>query len=94
MDLLSSEDQDNIYRDIMFHVDYIPTFVFVEKVFILSTKSTLKSGLECFYFEIHRALSEIPANLPGQFSLWGQIFLHWAVATLKGLCEFQSKKKI
>ena len=53
MDLLSSEDQDNIYRDIMFHVDYIPTFVFVEIVFILSTKSTLKSGLECFYFEIH-----------------------------------------
>ena len=74
MDLLSSEDQDNIYRDIMFHVDYIPTFVFVEIVFILSTKSTLKSCLEYFYFEIHRALSEIPANLPGQFSLSGQMF--------------------
>ena len=27
-----------------------------------------------FFFEIHRAPSEIPANLPGQFSLSGQIF--------------------
>ena len=34
---------------------------------------------------------EIPANLPGQFSLSGQIFLHWAAATLKGLGEFQKK---
>jgi hypothetical protein len=42
------------------------------------------------YFEIPRAPSEIPANLPGQFSLSGQIFLHWADATLKGLVEFQS----
>ena len=45
-----------------------------------------------FYFEIERAPSEIPANLPGQFSLSGQIFLHWAAATLKGLVEFQNKK--
>ena len=37
----------------------------------------VKSGLDFFYFEIHRAPSEIPANLPGQFSLSGQIFLHW-----------------
>jgi hypothetical protein len=44
-----------------------------------------------FYFEIHRAPSEIPANLPGKFSLSGQIFLHWAAATLKGLGEFQNK---
>ena len=36
--------------------------------------------------------SEFPANLPGQFSLSGQLFLHWA-ATLKGLVEFQNKKK-
>jgi hypothetical protein len=43
-----------------------------------------------FYFEIHGATSEIPANLPGQFSLSGQIFLHWAAATLKGLCEIQN----
>ena len=42
------------------------------------------------YFEIHQAPS-IPANLPGQFSLRGQIFLHWAGATRKGLSEFQNK---
>ena len=44
------------------------------------------------YFEIHRAPSEIPAKLPGQFGHSGQIFLHWAAATLKGLSEFQNKK--
>jgi hypothetical protein len=33
----------------------------------------------------------MPANLPGQFSLSGQIFLLWAAATLKGLGEFQNK---
>ena len=35
-----------------------------------------------FYFETHRAPSDIPANLQGQFST-----LHWAAATLKGLGE-------
>ena len=45
-----------------------------------------------FYFEIHRAPSEITANLPDQFSLSRQMFLHWAAATLKGLGEFQNKK--
>jgi hypothetical protein len=45
----------------------------------------VKSGLEFFYFEIHRAPSEIPANLPGQFSLSGQIFFHWAAAILSKL---------
>jgi hypothetical protein len=45
-----------------------------------------------FYFEINQAPSEIPANLPGQFSLTGQIFLHCVAATLKGLGEFQNKK--
>ena len=44
------------------------------------------------YFEIDRAPSEIPANLSGQFSPSGQIFLHWAAATLKGLVGFQNKK--
>ena len=34
---------------------------------------------------------EIPANLPSQFSLSGQICLHWAGATLKGLAEFKKK---
>ena len=45
-----------------------------------------------FYFEILLVPSELPANLPGQFSLSGQLFLHWAAATLKGLVEFQNKK--
>ena len=44
------------------------------------------------YFEIHRALLEIPAKPTGQFGHSGQIFLHWAAATLKGLGEFQNKK--
>ena len=43
------------------------------------------------YFEIHRAPSEIPAKLPGQFGHSGQIILHWAAATLKGLGQFQNK---
>ena len=42
--------------------------------------------------QITLAPSEIPANLPGQFSLSGQIFLQWAAATLKGLVGFQNKK--
>ena len=45
-----------------------------------------------FYFEILGAPSKIPANLPGQFSHYGQIFLHWAAATLKGHLGFQNKK--
>jgi hypothetical protein len=51
----------------------------------------MKNGLD-FFFEIHRAPSEIPVNLPGQSSLSGQIFFHWAAVTLKGLGEFQNKK--
>jgi hypothetical protein len=49
-----------------------------------------------FYFEIEilLALTEITANLPSQFSLYGQIFLHWAAVTLKGLGEFQNKKNL
>ena len=53
----------------------------------------VKSGLEFFYFEILLAPSVLPANLPGQFSLSGQMFLHWAAATLKGLVEFQNLEK-
>jgi hypothetical protein len=49
---------------------------------------TVKSGLKKI---IPRAPSEIPANQPGQFGLSGQIFLHWAAATLKGHIEFQNK---
>jgi len=48
--------------------------------------------LTIFHFEIQRAPSEIPTNLPGQFSLSGQIFHHWAAAPVKGLAEFQNKK--
>ena len=55
-------------------------------------KMMVKSGLDFFYFEIIRAPLEIPANLPGQFSQYGQIFLHWAAATLKGHVGFQNKK--
>jgi hypothetical protein len=51
----------------------------------------VKSGIYFFYFQIHPAPSEIPANLPGQLSLSGQIFLNWAAA-LKELGEFQNKK--
>ena len=43
------------------------------------------------YFEIDRAPLEIPAKLPGQFGHSGQIFLHLAAATLKGLGQFQNK---
>jgi hypothetical protein len=50
----------------------------------------VKSGL-VFYFEILLAPSELPPNLPGQFSLSGQLFLHWAAATLKGLLEFKKQ---
>ena len=45
------------------------------------------------YCEIPRAPSEKPANLLCQFSLAGQIVLHWAAATLKGHGEFQKRKK-
>ena len=43
-----------------------------------------------FYFDILLAPSELPDNLPGQFSLSGQIFLHWAAATLN-LVNFKIK---
>ena len=59
---------------------------------ILELKMTVKSGLVFSYFEILLAPSEIPANLPCRFSPSGQIFLHWAAATLKGLLGFQNKK--
>ena len=39
-------------------------------------------------FEIPRAPSEIPANLPGQFSLCWQTFLHWIAVFLKECVEF------
>jgi hypothetical protein len=51
----------------------------------------VKSGLESFILKF-LAPFEIPANQPGQFSLSGQIFLHWAAVTLKGLVVFQNEK--
>ena len=51
----------------------------------------MKSGL-FFCFEILLAPLELPANLPGQFGLSGQLFLHWAAVNLKGLVKFQNKK--
>jgi len=56
---------------------------------IFGLKMMVKSGLKN-YLKIPHAPSEIPANQPGQFSLSGQIFLHWAAATLKGHVEFQN----
>ena len=58
------------------------------------TRTHLISGLKSWVlsflsFEIQLAPSEIPANLHG---LSGQICLHWAWPTLKGLAEFQNKK--
>ena len=53
---------------------------------IFGLKMMMKSGV----FEIPRWPSEIPANLQGQFSLSGQIVLHWAAATLKVIVEFQN----
>jgi hypothetical protein len=47
---------------------------------------------QIFYFEILHTPSEIPANLPGLFSLSGQIFCNWAATTLKGHIGFQNKK--
>ena len=63
----------------------------VLKLTFLALKMLVKYGLG-IYFEIHPAPSEIPDNLPGQFSLSGLIFLQWAAATLKGLVGFQNKK--
>ena len=44
----------------------------------------VKSGLVFFYFEILLAPSELHANLQGQFSLSGHIFLHWAAVGVLG----------
>ena len=50
----------------------------------------VKSGLK-FILKFTEPL-QIPAKLLGQFGHSGQIFLHWAAATQKGLGEFQNKK--
>ena len=73
--------------------------VFVKKTSLLFRlalailcKMTVKSGLEINVFEIERVPSEIPSNLPGQFSLSGPIFLHFSAETLKKIVQFQNKK--
>jgi hypothetical protein len=55
------------------------------EIYIFGLKMMVKSGLDFFFFEY---FSEIPTNLLSQFSLSGQIILHWAAETLKGLAEF------
>jgi hypothetical protein len=51
----------------------------------------VKSGLQ-FILKFTEPHSEIPAKLPSQFGHSGQVFLHCAAATLKGLSEFQNIK--
>ena len=58
---------------------------------IFGLKMMVKSGLEFFVLKLNEPL-QIPADLPGQFSHPGQIFLRWAAATLKGHVGFQNKK--
>ena len=62
----------------------------VLKLTFLALKVMVKSGME-FILKFTEPLQR-SANLPGQFSSNGQIFWHWAAATLKGLGEFQNKK--
>ena len=51
----------------------------------------MKSGLEKIILKFNGGAQRyVPANLPGQFSLSGQIFLHWAAANLKAIAEFQN----
>ena len=59
---------------------------------ILDFKMMVKRDLEFLYSEIERAPSGIQANLPGQFSLSGTIFLDSVAAALKRLNQFQNEK--
>ena len=52
----------------------------------------VKSGPEKKYFQIPRVPSEIPVNLPGQFSLSGQIFIG-AESKTQTVSNFDSKVK-
>ena len=63
----------------------------VLKLSFLSLKVTVKSGLE-FTLKLTEPLQRYLLTCLANFSLSGQIFLHWAVVTLKGLDEFQNKK--
>ena len=64
---------------------------------VLKFKNDGEKWCKKFYFEILQAPKKLPANLPGPFSLPGQIFfLHLAAATLKQslkcLIDFQTLK--
>ena len=50
----------------------------------------VKSGLDFLILKFSNPLQK--AELPGQFSHSGQIFLHWAAVTLNGLGEYETKK--
>ena len=67
-------------------VDFLFINFIVPVNYTTPSRTARISGLK--YFEIPQAPSEIPANMSGQFSLSGQIFLHWAAATLKAIVEF------
>jgi hypothetical protein len=54
---------------------------------IFGIKMMVKSGLEIFYFEIEQALSEIPANLPGQFRLSGPFFFALGSSNSEEACS-------
>ena len=90
IDLIVCQRKDTSRWVVCFFKSKIGVFFVVAKI-IRELKSDGKKWSR-IYFEIHRAPSEIPAKLPGQFRHSGQIFLHWAEATLKGLGEFQNKK--
>ena len=64
-------------------------------VFVSSFREFLKRLLTVWWATPARthSISELKFRvLKGQFSPTGQIFWHWAAATLKGLGEFQNKK--
>ena len=52
----------------------------------------MKSGRLFFLNSITH--SEIPANMPGKISLYGQNFLHWVPATLVGLKNEENSRPL
>ena len=56
------------------------------QITIFDLKMMVNNGLEFFILKFTEvwAPSEVAAQLPGQFSHAGRMFLHWAVVTLKG----------
>ena len=56
---------------------------------IVGLKMIVQNGQEKINLKF-QVPPQIPADQPGQFSLSGQLFLHWAAATLNGHVEFQN----